>query len=120
MSRLDRLDDLYARTLQVGMIVLRQAIESGNREWIDAELELLHNVPSLLGEANKRRHRYFWDKERTSYIAWVSAPGREEAKSRMLTYHEPIWNEMEAVLGAAGEQAEQDVRQASGGKRKRG
>lgn len=117
---MSRLDGFYARTLQVGILVLRQAVESGNREWIDAELELLHNVPSLLGEDNKRRHQYFWDKERTSYIEWVSAPGREEAKSRMRTYYEPIWNEMEAVMGAAGEQAEKNDRPAVRPKRARG
>jgi hypothetical protein len=93
-----QLDALYAQTLQVGFMVLRQAVESGNREWIDAELELLHNVPSLLREDNKARHRYFWHKERTCYIDWVSAPGRDKAKSRMLTYYEPIWNEMEPFM----------------------
>jgi hypothetical protein len=94
LATVTQLDLLYAQTLQVGFIVLKQAFESGAREWIDAELELLHNVPSLIGESNKRRHRYFWDKERTRYIEWVSAPGRDEARSRMRTYYEPIWNEM--------------------------
>lgn len=92
------LDLLYARFLQVGFIVMRQAVESAKRDWIDAELELLHNIPSLVGETNVERHRYFWLQERTHYIKWVLEPGREEAKSRMLTYYQPIWDEMEPLV----------------------
>jgi len=92
------LDSLYAQLLRVGFVVLRQAVESGDRGWIDAELELLHNVPSLLGETNPERHAYFWSKERTHYIEWASEPGREVPKSRMRTYYKPIWDEMEPLI----------------------
>jgi hypothetical protein len=92
------LDQLYARFLQVGFVVLRQAAESGKQDWIDAEFELLHNVPSLLGENNPERHRYFWFQERAHHIEWVSVPGREQARSRMLTYYKPIWDEMEPLV----------------------
>jgi hypothetical protein len=95
---MDELDRLYARLLAVGFVVLRLAVESSDRDWIDAELELLHNVPSLIGEANVERHKYFWFQERTHHIQWVSAPGREEAKARMLTYYKPLWDEMEPLL----------------------
>ena len=88
------LDAYYAHILRVGFLVLKQAVESGNRDWVNAELELLHNIPSLLGETNPERHRYFWLKERTHYMNWVSAPGRADAQSRMRTFYEPIWNEM--------------------------
>jgi hypothetical protein len=93
-----QIDSLYAQTLQVGFLVLRQAFESGIRDWIDAELELLHNVPTLIGETNKERHRYFWHKERRRYMDWASAPGRDQAKSRMMTYYQPIWDEMEPLM----------------------
>lgn len=95
---MSELDLLYAQALHVGFTVLRQAVDSGSREWVDAELELLHNVPSLIGEGNKERHRYFWFRERTHYIEWVSVPGRERARSRMRTYYEPVWSEMEPFI----------------------
>jgi hypothetical protein len=95
---MDELDPLYARLLTVGFIVMRQAVESADRDWIDAELELLHNVPSLIGEGNLERHKYFWLQERTNHVQWVSAPGRETAKSRMLTYYKPVWDEMEPLF----------------------
>jgi hypothetical protein len=93
-----QLQSLYAQILEVGFLVLRLAYESGDREWVEAELELLHNVPSLLRDDNKKRHQYFWCKERARYIGWVSEPGRNEAKSRMLTYYNPIWSEMEPLM----------------------
>jgi hypothetical protein len=93
-----QLELLYAEMLGVGFLVLRQAVESGNRDWINAELELLHNVPSLIGEENKERHRYFWYKERARYVDWISGPGRDEARSRMLTYYDPIWTEMAPLV----------------------
>ena len=93
-----QLDQLYAQTLEVGFLVLRQAVDSGNPDWINAEFELLHNVPGLIGEDNKERHRYFWHKERARYIDWTSEDGREQARSRMLTYYRPIWDEMEPLV----------------------
>lgn len=93
-----QLSSLYVKFLNVGFIVLKQAVDSQNREWVDAELELLHNVPSLIQENNKARHSYFWYKERVHYIEWVACPGREQALSRMRTYYEPIWVEMEPLV----------------------
>jgi len=95
---MSELDALYARLLSLGFVVLRQAIDSGDPEWITAELEMLHNVPTLLGEGNPERHRYYWFTERTHYIDWASAPGRDGPRSRMLTYYEPIWREMEPLV----------------------
>src|ERR1700677_76229 len=92
------LDQLYAHLLAVGFVVMRQAAESENRDWLDAEFELLHNVPTLIGGSNIERHGYFWSQERRHHIEWVSAPGRELARSRMLTYYKPIWDEMEPLV----------------------
>lgn len=95
---METLNALYAQFLHVGFIVLRQAIHARNFEWVEAEAELLHNVPSLINEPNVKRHEYFWYAERTHYREWVSAPGREIPKSRMMTFYEPLWKEMEPVL----------------------
>lgn len=92
------LDRLYAQLLHRGFLVMRQALDSTNQDWIDFEYELLHNVPSLIGETNVERHLYFWLQERTLYIERVSAPGREEARSRMQTYYKPLWDLMEPLF----------------------
>jgi hypothetical protein len=95
---MNELDALYARLMQVGLIVLKEAAHAGDREWLAAELEMLHNVPSLMGEEKIERHRYFWFSERQAYIDWASAPGRDRAKSRMLTFYAPIWQDMEPLI----------------------
>lgn len=95
---MSELDNLYARMMQVGFLVLRQAIDSGNEDWMRAEIGLLHNVPSLLGEENFERHRYFWNQERDQYLNWLLSYGSAEARSRMRTYYEPLWKEMEPWL----------------------
>lgn len=95
---MEKLDALYRQLLMVGFVVLRQALDANDREWAEAELELLHNVPSLLNDPNIERHRYFWFTERERYIAWLSVAGHEKARSRMRTYYEPLWQEMEPAL----------------------
>ena len=92
------LDLLYGQFLHAGFAVLRMALNSKNWEWIDAEYEILHNVPSLIGEDNLERHKYFWFGERTLHMNWASAPGREEAHRRMLAYYKPIWDKMEPLI----------------------
>jgi hypothetical protein len=95
---MSELDPLYARLLQLGFVIMKSAAQQKNHDWIDAELEMLHNVPSLIGEPNVHRHQYYWTQERQRYIEWNSKSGCEEAKSRMRTYYEPIWQEMEPLI----------------------
>jgi len=92
------LDAIYSRLLTVGFVVLRQAVDAKDDDWINAELELLHNVPSLIGESNTKRHQHFWFEERSHYIEWVSAASNKAAESRMRTFYEPIWDELEQVV----------------------
>jgi len=97
------LDAIYCQFLTLGFIVIQQALEAGDSVWMAAEIELLHNVPSLIGEGNFKRHEYFWQKERTAYLKWVNAPGREVQRSRMATFYEPIWAEMAPLIDALEE-----------------
>jgi hypothetical protein len=94
---MDALNAFYGRLLQVGFIVLRQAVWSNDPEWAQVEVQHLHNIPSLINEPNIQRHRYFWYQERGQYIEWVAKKGGEP-KSRMLVYYAPIWNEMEPAV----------------------
>jgi hypothetical protein len=95
---MNELDRFYIKLLWVGFLVLRHAIDSKNQSWINAEYQLLHNIPSLIGEQNLRRHRYFWEKERMAYINWMSASGGESMLSDMRTFHEPAWEEMASTI----------------------
>ncbi len=88
---MNELDVNYKMLLNVGFIVLREALQSGSADWVKAEIEMLHNVPSLIGETNALRHKYFWEKERTAYVEWIKKFGNDYAQSRMAVFYEPIW-----------------------------
>lgn len=53
---LSELNAFYVRVLHVGLVVLKRAVESGDREWLLAELDMLHNITSLLDEEIVLRH----------------------------------------------------------------
>jgi len=95
---LSELDALYAQFLERGLMLLRLAIWSGDQVWMKAEIDLLHNVPGLLGEENIERHRYFWFQERELYVDRLTSHGAEKPLSYMRTYYEPIWEEMEPLM----------------------
>lgn len=95
---MDDLDRLYTRLLQVGLLVLDQALEARDTEWARAEIQHLHNIPSLVGEDNAERQSYYWNEERAQYLDWINSHGSELARSRMRTYYEPIWDEMAPLV----------------------
>ncbi len=94
------LDDLYIILLRRGFILLRLAVDSQNYEWIQAEVELLHNVPSLIGETNMLRHNYFWEAERMAYIEWVeeNKNSNNDYEENMQDYYEPTWKKMGEII----------------------
>ena len=85
-------DDLYRQLLHFGLCQLRDTALSGNADYCAIEAEHLHNIPSLIGEANEHRHRYYFDKERVHYLESVdqSLPGIEFTIRR---YHD-VWNRL--------------------------
>lgn len=94
----NQLDEFYRQILNVGFFALREASALGDLDWVKAEVELLHNVPSLISEDNQQRHEYFWKHERGHYIEWVSRGDRAVQKARMETFYEPIWCEMRPLI----------------------
>ena len=94
----NELDRLYCLLLTTGFILLRRANETEDTKWTASELELLHNVPSLIGETKVGRHEYFWTQERAHYVECVAASDNEMQRSGMRTYYEPIWREMEPLI----------------------
>lgn len=95
---MNKLRSCYLEMLNLGMIILREAIDHGDLEWAAAEVELLHNVPSLIDEERIGPHQYFWNGTRGHYIEWSSQPGRGHARRKMDTYYQPLWSEMEPIL----------------------
>jgi hypothetical protein len=95
---MNELNSLYAQLLHFGLILIREAIRSHEYEWAEAEADFLHNIPSLFDEPNVHRHQYFWLQERDLYLARLNRLQNEQANSRLRTYYQPIWQEMEPLL----------------------
>ena len=97
-NNLDDLDRLYVETLHFGLFTIRNATAAGQHEWAHALADFLHNIPSLIGERNAERHRYFWDAERAGYLDWVARHGSPEPQRHVRTYYEPIWAAMGPLI----------------------
>lgn len=47
---------------------MREAVRLENAAYCAVEADHLHNLPSLIGEPNERRHDHYFDKERVLYL----------------------------------------------------
>lgn len=92
------MDELYRQLLNAGFILLRNASWVSNLEWISAELEFLHNVPSLIFESNWLRHEYFWVHERSMYMEWAAKTNIPLQQSLMRAFYIPVWDELEKIF----------------------
>jgi hypothetical protein len=63
------------------------------------------HVPSLINEPDACHHEYFWNATRAHHVEWASMPGRERVKSRMKTYYEPLWVQMEPIINEMNQRA---------------
>ena len=101
------LDTLYWSILKSGLICVRTAAEEGDLSRCRAEAEHIHNIPSLIGEENLRRHLYYANQEREVYIEWLLSTNRRELLEHVLLVFAGEWKEMDLVLGIHGESYEQ-------------
>jgi hypothetical protein len=92
------IDKQYVSLLEVGFVILRQACDMKDSSWIAAEVEFLHNVPSLIGETNKERHLYFCNEEQAQYRESIAKTANPVAISRWGTYYGPILQKLSNCL----------------------
>jgi hypothetical protein len=107
---MDRLDECYIRLLGCGLTILREAAYENNLSWVKAEVEFLHNIPSLIGEGNVKRHEYFWMQERSHYLSWLESHGPDKARSMIRALYLPVLNDMEAIVTARIQASSSDER----------
>lgn len=93
-------DQIYIRILEHGLLRLRDAGLLRMVEYCTIEAEHLHNLPSLIGEANERRHKCYFEKERPYYLERVdrSVPGLDFTLRR----YEECWQELRELAGQSG------------------
>ena len=98
---MNQLDKHYVRILSTALLQMRHAAERGDVDYCLAEAEHVHNVPSLLGEQNLRRHAYYYRAERMAFLRWIEATGREDVLSWVKMHYEGAWDGIARILRSA-------------------
>ncbi len=93
------LDRLYIAILHQGLISIRNASNNGDLNLCQAESEYLHEVPSLIGETNMRRHIYQAAKVRPAFLKWANDNRREDILEFVKTWFAAEWKRIDAILG---------------------
>ena len=85
--------EAYKRILALGLLSLRdRAPRFNSPKLIEIEAEHLHNIPSLIDEDNLQRHLYYFNKERTAYIASLDELGIPEYRENVLPFYLAPWD----------------------------
>ncbi|MCX7388712.1 MAG: hypothetical protein NTX48_18775 [Planctomycetales bacterium] len=87
------LDYLYIEILRLGLILLRDAVQSGNSEWSRQEVEHLHEVPSLIGDMNSWHHLAYWEMSQGPYREWVQQQDAD-VQDCIFAFYETVWTKM--------------------------
>lgn len=88
-------DRIYLRILEFGLIGIRAAACAGKVEYCEIEAEHLHNLPSLIGEMNEKRHDHYFNIERVMYIERVDHT--IEQIGFTLRRYDELWEELKSL-----------------------
>ena len=91
------LDYLYIEIMRLGLILLRNAVDSGNNEWSRQEVEHLHEVPSLVGNPNPSHHLAYWNMSQGSYREWIQRQD-PDLQDCILAFYESTWAKMRPLM----------------------
>ena len=112
--------EAYKHILALGLLALRdRAPRFNSSRLIEIEAEHLHNIPSLIDEDNSQRHLYYFNKERTSYIANLKELGIPEYSENVLRLYLAPWEDLLEHLADKGPDApprKEEVEQVVDGK----
>ena len=64
-------DPVYVQILHFAVTQIRDTGRAGLTSYCAIEMDHIHNLPSLIGEPNDRRHLYYFNIERTEYLERV-------------------------------------------------
>ena len=95
------LDRLYVHVLHQGLISLRNASMNGDWEFCKAESEYLHEIPSLIGEANLHRHIYQATTVRPAFLQWARDNNRDDVLEFVNIWLASAWRQIDDLLGVS-------------------
>ena len=94
-DRLNDRDQIYIEILEVALVRIRDLALSGAFEQCAVEADHVHNLPSLVGEANEQRHVYYLQGERSLYLERLD---RSSTNAKyVLVRYAPLWTQLESI-----------------------
>jgi hypothetical protein len=79
--------------------MVRNFSESGELELCRIEADHLHNIPTLLGESNERRHVFYIVKERGLYLQRLQELSATEYLRWVSQWYSGPWRVLASVAG---------------------
>jgi hypothetical protein len=114
-------DRAYLEILHFGLVLLRNFACGGRLEFTPIEAEHLHEIPTLIGEANEQRHTYYLCGTRGLYLQQLRALGDAVYLEQVSIWYSRPWRLLADAAGvrllAWDQEAEPD---APGDKARRG
>jgi hypothetical protein len=92
-------DRAYLDLLHYGLVLLRNFAHSGRVELCRIEAEHLHEVPTLIGEANERRHVYYLRGTRGLYLQQLRALGDAAYLEQATLWYARPWRVLAEAAG---------------------
>ncbi|MCC5847775.1 MAG: hypothetical protein JJU29_06730 [Verrucomicrobia bacterium] len=98
MNYVECLDCKYIEILRAGLLIIRDALAVSDFERASLEAEHIHDLPTLLGESNVKRHQYYYDITRILYMEKLKELPTDSFVNIVLTRHFPAWKQLGAIL----------------------
>ena len=106
-------EQAYLDLLHRGLVMLRNFAHTGDVELCRIEADHLHNIPTLLHEANEHRHEYYIRGERGVFLERLRQLGATEYLEQIRIWYSEPWRVLAAAahyqLPAWEQEAEPDV-----------
>jgi hypothetical protein len=84
-----------SRIASIGAAMIRD--QAHLAEYVQAEADHIHNLPSYMLDLNLARHSYYWNTERRAYIEQITALGLDCVPSAVTV---TSWDELWSIYGA--------------------
>ncbi len=89
----------YLDLLHNGLVLLCNFTDGGRVELCRIEAEHLHEVPTLIGEANEQRHVYYLSGTRELYLQQLRDLGETEYLEQAAIWYGGAWRVLAATAG---------------------
>lgn len=92
-------DRAYLDLIRYGLVLLRNSARGGRLEFCPVEAEHLHEVPTLIGEANEGRHLYYLSGTRALYLEQLRALGDGAYLEQVSIWYTQPWQVLAEATG---------------------